>query len=62
MPLTSAKDIKERIRRKFQGNVRRTVALFSRGNVNLQRGKFFTQDDMESLRERVNSSKAIQSL
>ena len=33
-------------------NIRRVVASLSRGNINLQYGKFITREDVEKLREK----------
>ena len=38
--------------RTTDSNIRHTVAMFSRGNVNLQNGMFITREDLENVRRK----------
>lgn len=52
---TTLERLKNELKERKKGSFRRVVALLSKGNVNLQRGHFATEEEIEELRTKVIS-------
>lgn len=52
---TTLEKLKNELKERKKDSFRRVVALLSTGNVNLQRGHFATEEEIEELRTKVIS-------